>query len=110
MQSAQTIGFHESSLVGVSREDGNITLELEGVHVGNELHFAVVCLKGVQSLTCDGFGVDDLVPEAEDGEVLTLQHTKNTLHLIVEWNDFKKRQSKTSSYRIACNLVEVEIR
>lgn len=110
MQPAQTIGFHESSIVAMRREDGTVTLELEGVHLGEKICSAVISLKGVQIVTCDGVEVGALVEEAEDGEVLTLRHTEATLHLIVEWTDFKKHQSTTRSYRFQCNSVEVEIR
>lgn len=110
MQPAQTIGFHESSIVAMRRDGGAITLELDGVHVGEQICSAVISLKGVRVVTCDGVEVEDLVTEAEDGEVLTLQHTETTLHLIVEWTDFKKHQSTTRSYRFQCNSVEVLIR
>jgi hypothetical protein len=109
MQSTKRIGFHESSVVGIRREDGTVTIELEGVHLGDDLRAASIRLTGVQTIIRDGVAVDDLASECEEGEVLTLQHTQNTLHLIVEWTDFKKHQSLTHSYKVECDLVEIEI-
>lgn len=63
----------------------------------------------IQAVARDGILVDDLTPEYEDGEVLTLEHTPNSLYLIVEWNDFKKHLSVTRSYRISCGSLRVEI-
>lgn len=108
MQSVPRIGFHESSVVGVRREGGTLTLELEGVHLGDDLRTASIRLTGVQTIIRDGTAVDDLGSGA-DGEVLTLKHTQRTLHLIVEWTDFKKHQSVTHSYKIECDSVEVKI-
>ncbi len=109
MQSAQTIGFHESTIVGFCRENKTLMVELQGVHLGDEICSAVISLKGIELLTCDGVEVENLVMEAEDGEVLTLQHTQTTLHLIVEWNDFKQHKSNTRSYRVNCGSVEIEM-
>jgi len=109
MQSSQTIGFHESTLVGVHRAGGTITLELEDVHLGDEIHSAVIRLSGVKSLTQDGTAVEDLILECKDGEILTLQHTETAMQLIIEWTDFKKHLSETHSYRIIFDSIETEI-
>ena len=109
MQPVQTIGFHESSIVAMRREESAITLELEGVHYGEQVCSAVILLKNVRSVTCDGIEVETLHAEAEDGEVLTLQHTNASLHLIIEWTDFNKHQSATRSYRFKCGSVEVDV-
>jgi len=109
MQSTQRIGFHESDVVGIRRENGMIILELEGVHLGDELRNASIRLTGVKTIIRDGMAIDDMAWECEAGEVLTLKHTQDTFHLIVEWTDFKKHQSQTHSYKIECDSVDVEI-
>lgn len=109
MQSTQKIGFHESSVVSVRRVGGTITVELEGVQLGDDLRPASIRLSGVQTIIRDGVAVNDLASEFADGEVLTLEHTPKALHLIVEWTDFKKHHSLTHSYRIECDSIEVEI-
>ena len=103
------IGFHEASIVGLRHEGGTVTFELEGVHLGAEMHSAIIQLKGVQKITRNGVQVKNLVMESDDGEILTLQNTGTTLRLLVEWNDFKKHHSQTSSYRITSNSIKVEI-
>jgi hypothetical protein len=109
MPSSQSVGFHESSIVSVCREDKKIILKLDGVHVGEETHSATIQMSGVERVTRDGIEVEDLVQESEDGEVLTLQHTNSTLHLIVEWPDFINHQHQTRSYRLAFASCEVAI-
>jgi len=69
---------------------------------------ASVRLMGVLTIICDGKIVDDFVPVYEDGEILTLEHTENTAHLIVDWTDFKKHQNQTRSYEITCASIKVE--
>ncbi|MGA2438577.1 MAG: hypothetical protein ABSF57_08710 [Acidobacteriaceae bacterium] len=110
MQSSQFFGFHESSIVGVHQVGGTITLELDDVQLGEEMRAVVIRLIGVKSITRDGIEVADLVMEYEDGEILTLEHTETTSHLIVEWNDFKQHLSKTHSYRMIFDSIEIEIR
>jgi hypothetical protein len=90
MQSNQRISFHESSVVGFRRLAGTVILELEGVHVDDNLRTASIRLMDIRAIARDGIPGDDLTPECEDGEVLTLEHTPNSLYLIVEWNDFKR--------------------
>jgi hypothetical protein len=63
MQPSETIGFHESSIVGISQSSATVTIELEGVHLGEEAHPAAVRLIGVKSITRDGIDVRDLVME-----------------------------------------------
>jgi len=109
MQPAQTIGFHESTVVSVHREDKAIILELDEVHLGDEIRSATIRMKDVQSITRDGVEVEDLLAESDDGEVLTLQYADQSLHLIVEWPDFVKHQPQTRSYRIAFGSIEVDI-
>lgn len=109
MQSPTAIDFHESSILGVHREGNSITLQFEGVHLGDEIYPAIVRLIGVKHLTRDGIEVADFAPECDDGEILTLQHTQTTMHLIVEWPDFKKHLSETHSYRMIFDSIEVEI-
>jgi hypothetical protein len=105
----RSVGFHESSVTSVRRDGTTLTLELEGVHFEMGTHFASIRLMGVQAITRDGIEVGDLVPESDDGEVLTLQSTENTLHLIVEWPDFGNHQDQTRSYRITYDSLEIEI-
>jgi hypothetical protein len=105
----RSVGFHESSIARIRRDGTTITLELEGVHFEMGTLSASVRLMGVQTITRDGIEVGDLVPESEDGEVLTLQSTENTLHLIVEWPDFENHQNQTRSYRITYDALEIEI-
>jgi hypothetical protein len=109
MQSLPTISFHEASIIDFVVKGETITLKLEGVRLGEETHTAVIQLKGVRTLTRDGIGVQDLVSEPEDGEVLTLEYTESTLYLIVEWTDFKRHHSETHSYQIICNSIQVEL-
>lgn len=109
MQSFKNIGFHDSSIVGIRRESGLISLKLEDVAVEGEICNATVRLVGVTGITCDGNSIDDLIAVYSEGEVWTLDWTEGIAHLIVDWTDFKEHLSQTHSYRINCDSFEVDI-
>jgi hypothetical protein len=109
MQSIQRTGFHESTVATVLLKRGMLTLDLEGVHLGAQLRAASIRLTGVKTIIRDGVAVDDLGSEVEGDEVLTLEHTQRTLHLIIEWTDFEKHHSATHSYKIEGDSIEVEV-
>jgi hypothetical protein len=117
MKLPQEISFHDSGIVGVRRENNSIILTLENVTVadgkseghGWSLRQATVRLTGVREISCDDKPVADLVPVYESGEVWTLEHTTDSVHLIVDWTDYETHRSQTQSYRISCDSLQVEI-
>jgi hypothetical protein len=110
LELTQNIGFHEATLSGVRRdEDGSICLMFEGVHVDNQVRSAIICLTQVRQIIRDGSPVDDFTMECQDCEVLTLDRTPVSLHLIVEWNDFESHRHLTRSYHIACESVSANV-
>jgi hypothetical protein len=110
MPSIPQFDFDDSTVTALRFEREIVILELEDVQLSDDdLRKASIRLTGVHSIIRDGMAVDNLGMECEDGEVLTLEYTPKTLHLIVEWNDFKKHHSVTHSYKIECDSVEVEI-
>ncbi len=110
MQSAQKIGFHESTISRVRNEDKSRVIELDGVHFGETVQTALVRIKGVEAITRDGIPIEEALAECSDGEVLRLEYSDQVVQLIVECTDFKNHRSQTYSYRIACDSVEVEAR
>ncbi|MBB5064657.1 hypothetical protein [Granulicella mallensis] len=109
MQDTQIVGFHESSIVSVRRDGKAVVLELDEVHLGSEIRSATITMNDVQSIARDGVGVEDVLAESEDGEVLTLQYTEHSMHLIVEWPDFVNHQAQTRSYRMSFGSINVDI-
>src|SRR5689334_12204321 len=109
MQSIQKMGFHESSLIASSHVKRTIILELEGVHVADDTRSVSIRLEDVKAVLRDGVEADQFAPEYEDGEILTLEYSHNSLFVIVEFTDFKSHANHTHSYRIACDSVQVEI-
>ena len=106
----ECIGFHESSLTEVRRiDDGTICLLFDDVRVNEQIRSASVFLKGVHQIIRDGLSVDDLTMEHSDGEVLTLDTALNSIHLIIEWNDFEKHQQITRSYKLGFEAICVEV-
>ena len=106
MQSTQRIGFHESDVVGIRRENGMIILELEGVHLGDELRNASIRLTGVKTIIRDGMAIDDMAWECEAGEVLTLKHTQDTFHLI----DRHSRNIRARLIHTKLNVIRLMLR
>jgi hypothetical protein len=105
----ESLGSHESSIVGFRLESATLTIELEGVHRGNEVASATIRLFGVKSIERDGIAIRALPQELDDGEVLTLEHTEETLELLAEWTDFKTHLSETHSYRVICDSLTIKI-
>ena len=109
MHLTQKLSFHESSLVSWHYFGGALTLKFEGVHVEEAIRNAVLRLEAVSSILRDRVPVESFASEFEDGEVLTLEYTRTSLYVIIEWTDFKNHKSETHSYRIACESLSVEI-
>lgn len=109
MHSIKGTSFHEATIVGVRRENATIAPDLEGVYVDGNKRNATVCLHGVHTITCDGLTVSDLVMEYQDGEILTLDYSPTSLHLIVDWTDFKNHHQKSRSYKISYDSAEIKI-
>jgi hypothetical protein len=109
MKTPRTVGFHESSIVCVRREGSVLTIELEGVHKGNDVVTVAVRLAGIKSITRDGTTLDDLPDELEGGEVLTLEYTETTLQLVGEWTNFNTHESKTHSFGFTFESLALEL-
>jgi hypothetical protein len=109
MHSTQRISFHESSLVSSRCVNQTLSLELEEVKVEDDTRNVLLRLEGVNIVLRDGIRVESFTTECEDGEILTLEYTKTSLYLIIEWTDFKSHKNQTHSYRIGCDSVNVDI-
>jgi hypothetical protein len=79
MESTQRLGFHESTIASVRNEAGSLIVELDGVHFGDSVRPASIRVTGIRAITRDGIPAADLLPECEDGEVLTLQYSEQVL-------------------------------
>lgn len=110
VRSIQDTNFHEAGLTGIERPaPRTVCLLLEGVQVDGQLRDASVWLKDVRQIVRDGLPVADFVMEHDDAEVLTLEEVSDSVHLIVEWNDFENHRHATKSYHITCQSADVEV-
>ena len=109
MEFTGNLSFHEATLVGVKNTGQTIGILLEGVHLGPEVRNASVWCTGVRQIIRDGVPVDSFNMESDDGEIIALERTRESLRLIVEWNDFEHHRRRTRSYVIVCDSASVEM-
>jgi hypothetical protein len=102
------ISFHDSTLLRIREVDGTTSLDFEQVYVDAEIRTASVHLYNVTTILRNGDPVDRLIMESEDGEVLDLDSTSTSLHLVVTWHD-PQRLERTRTYDIECESLSVEI-
>jgi hypothetical protein len=103
------LGFHEATILGMSRTEDAIVVALDGVRTADGPRRCEAVFHGVRSVEADGAPYDDLRMEAEDGELLALNQEQDATTLIVEWNDFSKQSSFTMVYRIRARELIFEI-
>lgn len=104
------ISFHESSIESIRQSDGGLIFDLSEVLIDNEKKVASLHLKGIRSITCDGFDVNNFRYECEDCEVSTLTYEKNNMQLIVERVGYTNRQIQTRPYEISHDSMEFQLR
>lgn len=109
MNAPQQIGFHEATVVRFCRYDTNLQLELEDVLVGGRKSRVVLTVSPVLKVMVDAKLSNSPLMEADDGEILTLEMSENTLSLIIEWNDFLHGRSFTKSYQVLGGEVTILI-
>jgi hypothetical protein len=103
------IGFHESTLVRFTRHDAIVELALEDVLVDGEKSNVTLVISQVTSVSIDGVQSSAPLMEASDGEVITLEISEGVVSLIVEWNDFARKNSFTRSYRVLGGDVSISV-
>ena len=95
-----TLGFHESTLAGLSHRGGTIRLSLDGVQTPDGQQAAEVVVEGVRDVLRDGSSSGSLSMEEADGEVLTLRQDGDDVTLAVEWNDFAAKRQHVAVYTL----------
>jgi hypothetical protein len=109
MRSIEQLSFHESTLIGITRQGQSLSLELEDVHTGDGNANVVITMSGVRAIVCDGKMIDKFAMEAEEAEVLTLQFSATSMELIVEWPDFLTHKDWTRSYQFEFDELDVTL-
>lgn len=109
MSASKQMGFHEATVVRFCRYDAVVELELEDVLVDGQKSQVTLMVSQVSSVMIDGDLSNAPLMDADDGEILTLEMSGNTLSLIIEWRDFSRRKSFTKSYRVLGDKVSVSM-
>ena len=94
--------FHEATVAEFFIKEKKLMLCLEDVDTGSSSNEVQIIVNNIFEIL-----VDDLVENKgsikmiyDDAEVLTLELFENGFFLLVEWNDFKNKQSLTKAYKI----------
>ena len=95
-----TLGFHESTLAGLSHRGGTVRLSLDGVRTPDGREAAEVVIEGVRDVLRDNSPTGSLYMEQPDGEVLTLRQDGDAVTLVVEWNDFAAKRQHVAVYTL----------
>lgn len=94
------LSFHDATVVVFDRRQDAVCLGLSDVHHHQGSRSVRIEVRDIVEIIADGAVVDTIAMEHEDGEVLTLEVSDESIFLIVQWNDFDNRKSVTRSYRI----------
>ncbi|HZU29008.1 MAG TPA: hypothetical protein VFA04_26015 [Bryobacteraceae bacterium] len=110
MLTAQNVSFHEAGIKEARlTENRTIVLALEGVHTDDVRRDAEVRIGGVRVILRDSCLIDDFAMESPDGEILSLENRDGVVSLIIEWNDFDRKEHFTRAYQITCDSIAVDI-
>lgn len=109
MSAPKQMGFHEATVIRFCRYDAVLELELEDVLVDGQKSRVALMVSHVSRVMIDGELSNAPLMAANDGEVLTLEISENSLSLIVEWNDFRHRKSFTKSYKVSGGKVCISV-
>lgn len=103
--------FHESTVLNFKRHDDSIKLELEDVstgHIGESKSHVFITCNGIKKIKTDAKESGSNLMAAEDGEVLTLNFTNQTMELIVQWNNFSQHHHFIHAYYIDFDSFQIE--
>lgn len=103
------VSFHDSSLTKVAYYGQDLHLSFEDVHVTEENQKCEIHIKNVSKVLADNVEVSTFEMEFEDAEVLDLEIEGDALFALVIWTDFKQGHSKTVSYRVSGERVNLVI-
>jgi hypothetical protein len=103
------IGFQEATVLNFVHNDNNVILNLEDVIINEKRRDAIITCHQVSKIQIDEKTIDNPLMAAPDGEILSLEVSKEGLKAIIEWNDFENHDSFIHSYNIDCKFTKVEI-
>lgn len=107
------IEFEGATVVRFNIRDSSLELEMKDVVLDGQRargSRAVVTVSPASKIEIDGDISNVVVMAANDGEIIDLEITDNSLLLIIEWNDFSRRKSFTKSYRVLGENISVSVR
>ncbi|MET1256554.1 hypothetical protein [Aliikangiella maris] len=109
MVSINEFSFHESTVISFDGSSNKFTITLEDVKYQEMKVKVHLVVKHVTRLTVDDCETKTLSMPFTDGEVLSLEFEKEKLFILIEWNDFSAKTSKTHAYEIFGNELEYDI-
>ena len=107
MKNQHLFGFHEATVQRFLRNNNEVTLDLDDVHVNGVIKSIRIICNGVKKLDTDGKNIDVQLMPTNDGEILTLEIFDRSLKVIIEWNEFDKHTSSTNAYEIECESITI---
>lgn len=103
------LSFHEASVSDLSRRGASIHLALTGVSYNDKVVSVAIEFCNVRKVLVDGVEMENVTMEFPDGEVLTLRLEIDCVEIIVEWDDFKNKKSKTRCYKMSFEKIILAI-
>lgn len=108
MTASEKIFFDHATVRQLSWRGADIVLEVICVGADESDIPVVVWFRNVSKVVVDGIA-DEVKMEMNDGEILFLNQSAPPFLLVIQWNDFIKRDSIVSSYRIICDRLEISV-
>jgi hypothetical protein len=99
--------FHDTSLVGISRDGSTFILKIEYYDDDDNEQSVDVSIRGVHTIIREGVPVHSLTMETGHGSIIMLGQENRDVELLLNWVDFSSQSRTTCFYKMLGATIQV---
>jgi hypothetical protein len=100
--------FHDTSLVGISRDGATLILKIEYYDDDDNEQSADVSIAGVGTILREGTPIHSLTMETDHGSIVVLGQHNQDVKLLLDWVDFSAKSRTMGYYEILGATIQAQ--
>jgi hypothetical protein len=100
--------FHDTSLVGISRNGSTLILKIEYYDDDDNEQSADVSIAGVGTILREGTPIHSLAMETDHGSIIVLGEENHGVKLLLNWIDFSSKSHTMGYYEMPGATIQAQ--
>jgi hypothetical protein len=100
--------FHDTSLVGISRDGSTLILKIEYYDDDDNEQSVDVSITGVGTILREGIPIHSLTMETDHGSIVVLGQHNQDVKLLLDWVDFSSKSSTMGYYEMPGATIQAQ--